>query len=57
MNRIKRYFRKKRHIIYVRNYVCDLHNEIFVLAINDSINPNYGKLYKRWNRYLKILEY
>ena len=56
MNRIARYYRKKRHIMYVRNYVCELHNDIFKLALEDCFHPNYSILYKKWNRYLKILE-
>ena len=56
MNRIARYYRKRKHIMYVRGYVCELHNDIFILALNGNVNINKANLYKKWNRYLKILE-
>ena len=56
MNRIARYYRKRKHIFYVRNYVCELHNDIFKLALDNCFHPNYSSLYKKYNRYLKILE-
>jgi len=54
---MKKYIRKKQHINYVRNYVCDLHNEIFKLAIHDCLHPTYGGLYIKYNRYLRLLEF
>ena len=56
MNKIARYYRKRKHIMYVRSYVCELHNDIFILALNGNVDTNKANLYKKWNRYLKILE-
>ena len=33
-----------------------LRKVIFKLALEDCFHPNYSGLYKKWNRYLKILE-
>jgi hypothetical protein len=56
INRIARYYRKRKHINYVRNYICELHNDIFKNAIHGSIQPQYSLLYKKWSKYLRILE-
>ena len=56
MNRIIRYIRKKRHISHVRNYVCELHNDIFVKALSCNVDAKKAALYKKYNRYLRILE-
>jgi hypothetical protein len=56
MNRIARYIRKKRHISYVRGYVCELHNDIFIKALTCDVDAKKSLLYKKYNRYLKILE-
>ena len=56
MNRIRKYARKKDHINYVRDYVCNLHNEIFQKALECDVNAHKAKLYKKYNRYLRILE-
>tara|TARA_R100000655_G_scaffold20984_1_gene43153 strand:+ start:1255 stop:1428 length:174 start_codon:yes stop_codon:yes gene_type:complete len=56
MNRIARYYRKRKHIMYVRGYVCELHNDIFNMALNGEVKLYKANLYKKWNRYLRILE-
>ena len=56
MNRIARYYRKRKHILYVRSYMCELHNDIFSMALNGEVKLHKAILYKKWNRYLKILE-
>ena len=57
MNKIKVYKRKQDHLHFVRGYVCDLHNKIFQLAIHGCLYPNGVELYKKYNRYLRILEF
>ncbi len=56
MNKLIKYYRKRQHIRRIRDYVCDLHNTIFNNAIHGSIRPVHGQLYKKWSRYLRILE-
>ena len=57
MNKIKRYARKKNHINYVRDYVCDLHNTIFHNAVNGILSPVKVELFKKYSKYLKLLEF
>ena len=57
MNKIKVYKRKQDHLHFVRGYVCDLHNKIFQLAIHGCLYPNGVELYKKYNRYLRLLEF
>jgi len=57
MNRIARYYRKKRHIMYVRNYVCELHNTIFHNALNGEVKLHKNITYKKYSKYLKLLEF
>ena len=54
MNKI---FRKKRHIWFVEYMTCVLHREIFNNAINGELSPIKVKLYKKYTRYLKLLEF
>ena len=54
MNKI---FRKKRHIWFVEHMTCTLHREIFNNAINGELSPIKVKLYKKYTRYLKLLEF
>ena len=56
MNKIKQYARKKDHINFVRDYVCNLHNDIFQRALNCDVSEHKASLYKKWSRYLRILE-
>ena len=56
MNRIRKYARKRDHVNYVRDYVCSLHNEIFQLALVCDVSAHKAVLYKKWSRYLRILE-
>ena len=51
-----KYYRKRMHIRYVRRCVCELHNKIFHNAIHGNIHPSHGSIYKKWSRYLRILE-
>ena len=57
MNKIKHYARKKNHINYVRDYVCDLHNTIFHNAVNGILSPVKVELFKKYSKYLKLLEF
>ena len=57
MNRIKKYKRKKNHINYVRDYVCDLHNTIFKKALEGEVSPIKAILFKKYNKYLRLLEF
>ena len=56
IKKIIKYYRKRKHIRYVRSCVCDLHNKIFKHAIHGHIHPSHGSIYKKWSRYLRILE-
>ena len=40
--KLAKYYRKRMHIRYVRNCVCDLHNKIFYNAIHGNIHPSHG---------------
>ena len=57
MNRYKVYKRKRKHIDYVRDYVCDLHNIIFKNALHGELSPIKSELYKKYSKYLKLLEF
>ena len=57
MNRYKVYIRKRKHIDYVRDYVCDLHNIIFKNALHGEISPVKSELFKKYSKYLKLLEF
>ena len=57
MNRYKIYKRKRKHIAYVRDYVCDLHNTIFHNAVNGILSPVKVELFKKYSKYLKLLEF
>jgi len=54
MNKI---FRKRRHINTVEHMVCLLRQEIFQSAIHDQLSPIKVKLFKKYNRYLKLLKF
>ena len=56
INKLARYNRKLSHIRYVRDYVCNLHNDIFVKALSCNVDDKKASLYKKYNKYLKILE-
>ena len=57
MNKIKKYIRKRKHIDYVRDYVCDLHNIIFKNALHGEVSPVKSELFKKYSKYLKLLEF
>ena len=57
MNKIRKYTRKRSHINFVRDYVCELHNTIFKNALNGEISPIKAELFKRYSKYLKLLEF
>tara|TARA_R100000805_G_scaffold1591_1_gene2507 strand:+ start:458 stop:634 length:177 start_codon:yes stop_codon:yes gene_type:complete len=56
IKRLAKYNRKLSHIKYVRDYVCNLHNDIFAKALSCNVDTKKAALYKKYNRYLKILE-
>jgi len=57
MKNIKKYFRKRKHVHYMVQIVCELHNEIFNDALNNKINKNKALLIKKYNRRLKLILY
>ena len=57
MNRYRIYKRKRKHIAYVRDYVCDLHNSIFINALNGELSLVKNELFKKYSKYLKLLEF
>ena len=57
MKSIKKYIRKRKHIHYMTQTVCDLHNEIFNDALNEVINKNKALLIKKYNRRLTLILY
>ena len=57
MNKLKTKIRKKRHIDYVQNYVDTLYAGIFKSALNNIIEPNKNKLFKKYSRYLELLKF
>ena len=54
MNKI---FRKRKHINFVRDYVCEIHNTIFKNALEGEISPVKSELFKKYSKYLKLLEF
>jgi hypothetical protein len=65
-NRIKHIIRKRRHDRFIRNIICDIHNELLTTALDASINPgsydagilsNKTKLIKKYSRRLALLNY
>ena len=54
MNKI---FRKRKHINFVRDYVCEIHNIIFKNALQGEISPVKSELFKKYSKYLKLLEF
>ena len=56
INKVIKYYKKRKHIKYVRDSVCELHNDIFSDAIHGNIHPSRGAIYRKWSRYLRILE-
>ena len=54
MNKI---FRKIRHMNMVEHYVCRLRQEIFQNAIHGQLSPIKVELFKKYNRYLKLLKF
>jgi len=41
----------------VEYYVCKLRQEIFENALNGELSPIKVKLFKKYNRYLKLLKF
>jgi len=54
MNKI---FRKRLHMNTVEHYVCKLRQEIFKSALDSELSPIKVKLFKKYNRYLKLLKF
>jgi len=54
---IKHRIRKRKHVHYMTQIVCELHNEIFNDALNEVINKNKALLIKKYNRRLKLILY
>ena len=54
MNKI---FRKIRHTHTVEHHVCKLRQEIFKNALEGELSPIKVKLFKKYNRYLKLLKF
>mgnify|MGYP003136634521 FL=1 len=50
-------FRKIRHINTVEHHVCRLRQEIFQSAIHGQLSPIKVELFKKYNRYLKLLKF
>jgi len=57
MNKIRIYIRKRNHINYVTDYVCEVHNTIFKNAIHGELSPIKASLFKKYNRYLKLIKF
>jgi hypothetical protein len=57
IKKIKKHIRKRKHVHYMTQVVCELHNEIFNDALNDKINRNKALLIKKYNRRLKLILY
>ena len=47
---IKNHIRKRKHVHYMSQLVCELHNEIFNDALNEKLNKNKALLIKKYNR-------
>ena len=54
---IKNHIRKRKHVHYMSQLVCELHNEIFNDALNEKLNKNKALLIKKNNRRLKLRLY
>ena len=50
-------FRKIRHMNAVEHHVCKLRQEIFQNAIHGQLSPIKVELFKKYNRYLKLLKF
>jgi len=50
-------FRKIRHMNAVEHHVCRLRQEIFQNAIHGQLSPIKVELFKKYNRYLKLLKF
>ena len=50
-------FRKTRHMHAVEHYVCYLRQQIFKNAVDGKLSPIKVKLFKKYNRYLKLLKF
>ena len=69
MINIKKYYRKRRHVHYMTQIICDLHNEIFTASMTGEYCynknrtvihgnlENKAKLLKKYNRRLKLITY
>jgi hypothetical protein len=57
MNKYRTYIRKRKHIDFVRDYVCELHNTIFHNALNGEVKLHKNIMYKKYSKYLKLLEF
>ena len=54
MNKI---FRKRLHMNVVEHHVCKLRQEIFKSALDGKLSPIKVELFKKYNRYLKLLKF
>ena len=54
MNKI---FRKRLHMNTVEHHVCKLRQEIFKNALDGELSPIKIELFKKYNRYLKLLKF
>ena len=57
MDKYKACVRKRKHINFVRDYVCELHNTIFHDALNGKVKLHKAITYKKYSKYLKLLEF
>ena len=54
---MNKFFRKRRHLWVVEHMVCLLRQEIFENAIHGKLSPIKVELFKKYNRYLKLLKF
>ena len=55
--KLKQQKRKADHVKFLHQIITELHGEIVMAALNDSIAKNKAILLKKYNRRLKLILY
>lgn len=55
MIKLKRQKRKAQHVMFLHQIIAELHSEIVIAALNNTIAKNKAILLKKYNRRLKLI--